>query len=68
MIELLERLEPAAKINWATYVFPAQVDWLHSGKRVLENSDQVYPSSGPSTIIPQAIFSVEIYNWETVGW
>lgn len=68
MIELLDRLEPAAKISWATYTLPAQVDWLHSDRRVLENPDQVYPSSGPSTIVPTAIFSVEIYRWETVGW
>jgi hypothetical protein len=68
MIELLDRLEPAAKISWATYTLPAQVDWLHSDRRVLENPDQVYPSSGPSTIVPTAIFNVEIYRWETVGW
>jgi hypothetical protein len=68
MIELLDRLEPAAKIDWAPYTMSAQIDWLHSDKRVLENPDQVYPSSGPSTIIPQAIFTIVNYVWESVGW
>lgn len=68
MIELLDRLEPAAKIAWTTYEIPAQVDWLHSDKRVLENPDQIYPSSGPSTIVPTAIFSIETYEWDQVEW
>jgi hypothetical protein len=68
MIELLDKLEPAAKISWATYAFPAQIDWLHSDKRVLENPDQVYPSSGPRTITPTAIFSVQTYEWDSVAW
>ena len=68
MITLLDRLDPAAKISWGSYTLPAQVDWLHSDKRVLDNPDQVYPSSGPSTIIPTAIFSVQTYSWDSVGW
>jgi hypothetical protein len=68
MIELLDRLEPAAKIGWATYTIPAQIDWLHSDKRVLGNVDQIYPSSGPGTISPTALFSVEIISWESTGW
>ena len=68
MIELLERLEPNAKIEWASYSLPAQIDWLHSDKRVLENPDQIYPSSGPRTITPTAIFTVETYLWDSVGW
>lgn len=68
MIELLDRLEPAAKINWATYTMAAQIDWLHSGKRELEGPEQVYPSSGPGTIVPQAIFNIDTYEWDSVGW
>jgi hypothetical protein len=68
MIDLLDRLEPQAKISWATYIPVAQIDWLHSGKRILESPDQIYPSSGPSTVIPTAIFSIETYEWNTVAW
>lgn len=68
MIELLDRLKPPASVAWAVYTMPAQVDWLHSDKRVIDNPDQVYPSSGPSTIIPTAIFSIETYEWEMAGW
>lgn len=68
MIELLDRLEPDASISWGSYVFSAQIDWLHSDKRVLESPDQVYPSSGPRTIVPTAIFSVETYEWDLVAW
>jgi len=68
MIELLDRLEPAAKIEWGVYTLPAQIDWLHSDKRTLGSLDQVYPSSGPSTITPTAIFTVETYVWDSVAW
>ena len=68
MIELLDRLEPAATIGWATYTLPAQIDWLHSDKRVLGSVDQIYPSSGPTALSPTAIFSVEIYEWDSTGW
>lgn len=68
MIQLLDRLEPAVKIKWAAYTMLAQIDWLHSGKRELASPDQAYPSSGPGTISPQAIFNIDIYEWDSVGW
>lgn len=68
MIQLLERLEPEVKVSWTTYSIPSQVDWLHSGKRILENPEQVYPSSGPASIIPTAVFNINTYDWDSVGW
>jgi hypothetical protein len=71
MIDLLARLEPTAKVAWSAYTMPAQIDWLHSGKRVLESPDQVYPSSGPGTVIPTAIFTVDAgatIEWMEIGW
>lgn len=68
MIELLGQLDPAVNVSWAVYNMPVQVDWLHSGKRELGSIEQVYPSSGPGTVVPTAIFSIETYSWDTVGW
>ena len=68
MITLLNSLEPVAKIDWAVYTLPAQIDWLHSGKRILEDLDQLRVASGPAEIVPTAIFNIAFYEWGSIGW
>lgn len=68
MIDMLAQLEPATKLSWKAYTPSAQIDWLHGEKRELISEEQEFYSSGPRNIIPQAIFSVEEYLWNQVGW
>lgn len=68
MITLLNQLEPEVTVTWAPYTTAAQIDWMHSDKRVLETEEQVYPSSGPATVVPTAIFTISTYDWSGLEW
>lgn len=68
MIVLQEKLESEVLVNWAVYKPIAQIGWLHAEQRDLITEDQVFPSSGPRSVIPTAIFSIEEYLWEQVQW
>ena len=68
MIEMLAQLEPATTISWKHFIPGAQIDWLHGERKDLISDEQVFYSSGPSNIIPQAIFSIEEYLWDQNGW
>ena len=68
MIVMQEKLEPAVSLSWAVYKPPAQIGWLHAEQRDLITEDQVFPSSGPVSVIPTAIFTVAEYEWSEVQW
>ena len=70
MIEMQEQLDPAVKLQWKFYPPAAQIDWLHGENKVLASEDQIFPSSGPRTVIPTAIFSVVTgtYTWTEAQW
>lgn len=70
MIEMQEQLDPAVKLQWKFYTPAAQIDWLHGENKVLASEDQIFPSSGPRTVIPTAIFSVvtSVYSWTEAQW
>jgi hypothetical protein len=68
MIVLQELLQPTTTVDWAVYKSPAKIGWLHAEQRDLTSPDQRYPATGPRTVIPTAVFSVEEYLWEVVEW
>jgi hypothetical protein len=70
MIEMQEQLDPAVKLQWKFYPPAAQIDWLHGENKVLASEDQIFPSSGPRTVIPTAIFNVVTgtYTWTEAQW
>lgn len=68
MIVLQELIEPTTKVDWAIYEPPAQIGWLHAEQRDLISTDQRYPATGPRTVIPTAVFTLEDYVWEQVEW
>jgi len=68
MIEMQEQLEPSTTLSWKFFTPAAEVGWLHTERRELESEDQLAPSKGPRTVIPSAIFSIEVYDWTLVEW
>jgi hypothetical protein len=68
MIVLQELLEPTTKVDWAIYKPPVKIGWLHAEQRDLSSPEQRYPATGPRTVIPTAVFSLEEYLWEAVEW
>lgn len=68
MIFLQEQLPPPVTVSFVEYVQPAKISWLHAEHRDLISEDQIRPSTGPASVIPTAIFSIEEYLWSGVEW
>jgi hypothetical protein len=58
MITMLDLLPPSTTISYVNYIPATQVDWMHSSKREWISEEQYYPSSGPASVIPTAIFTI----------
>lgn len=65
---MLAQLEPQTTLFWIGFTPAAQIDWLHGERKEPISEEQVFYRSGPTNIIPQAIFNIETYLWEQSGW
>lgn len=69
MITLLNNIKPVY-IDTLNYTPSVIVEWLHGGKRVASTQEQRRTSTGPSSVVQTAIFTIgqnEIL-WEDAQW
>jgi hypothetical protein len=54
----VQTIDNNIRIGLTTYSRPLTIDWFHSERGQLISQEQVFPSSGPRNIIPEAVFTI----------